>query len=113
MADRLMLRDDQWDIIKNFLPGKKGDRGVTAKDNRNFVEAVLWVNRTGCPWRDIPKAFGKWHAIYVRYDRWAKKGIWERLFKAVSGDADLEYLMIDGSIARVHQHGAAQKKSTI
>lgn len=110
MEDRRVLRNDQWDRIKDLLPGKKGDRGGTAKDNLTFVEAVLWVVRTGSPWRDIPKEFGKWHAIYVRYDRWVKKGVWEKMFQAVCDDADFEYVMVDGSIVRVHQHGAAKKK---
>ena len=110
MSSRRMLNDEQWKMIKDLLPGKKSDRGVTAKDNRSFVEAVLWINRTGSPWRDLPKEFGFWHRVYVRYDRWARNGVWDRIFQSVAGDADLEHLMVDGSITRVHQHGAAQKK---
>ncbi len=110
MEDRRVLRNDQWDRIKDILPGKQGDRGRTAACNRTFVEAILWKVRTGSPWRDIPNEFGKWHAIYVRFSRWAEKGVWERVFRAISGDADFEYVMVDGSIVRVHQHGAAQKK---
>lgn len=106
---RTVLRDDQWDRIKNLLPGKATDCGVTARNNRSFVEAVLWIARTGSPWRDLPAEFGYWHRVYVRYNRWSKKGNWETILEAVADDPDLEYLMVDGSIVRVHQHGAAKK----
>lgn len=64
---RLMPRDDQWERIEHLLPGKASDRRVTAKDNRLFVEAVLWIARTGAPWRDLPDAFGRWQTVYMRY----------------------------------------------
>ena len=107
---RIVLRDDQWERLAPLLPGKNSDCGVTAKDNRLFLEAVLWIARTGAPWRDLPSHYGHWHRVYVRYNRWSHKGIWKRVFEAVAGDHDLEYLMVDGSIVRVHQHGAASKK---
>ena len=106
---RTVLRDDQWERIENLLPGKVTDCGVTARNNRLFVEAVLWIIRTGSPWRDLPEDFGHWHRVYVRYHRWSEKGVWSRVFKAMSDDPDLEYLMVDGSIVQVHQHGAAKK----
>jgi len=109
---RKILRDDQWDRMKDLLPGTLSDCGVTAKDNRLFVEAVLWIARTGSPWRDLPKCFGHWHRVYVRYNRWSKKGIWSKLFETLSDDQDLESLMVDGSIVRVHQHGAPKKQNT-
>ena len=97
--------------MEPLLPGKASDCGVTAKDNRLFVEAVLWIARTGAPWRDMPKEFGNWHRIYVRYARWSQKGVWKRVFEELADDPDLEYLMVDGSIVRVHQHGAAKKRN--
>ena len=106
---RMLLRDDQWEIIQHLLPGKQTDCGVTAKDNRLFLEAVLWIARTGAPWRDLPEFFGHWHRVYVRYSRWSKKGCWATIFEALAIDKDLEYLMVDGSITRVHQHGAPKK----
>ena len=109
--DRRVLRDDQWEQIAPLLPGKTTDSGVTAKDNRRFLEGVLWIARTGSPWRDLPPEYGHWHRVYVRYNRWSHKGVWQRIFAAIAGDPDLEYLMVDGSIVRVHQHGAAPKKS--
>ena len=108
--DRVVLRDDQWERIAPLLPGKASDCGVTAKDNRLFLEAVIWIARTGAPWRDLPRCYGNWHRVYVRYNRWSDKGVWQRIFETVADDPDLEHLMVDGSIVRVHQHGAAQKK---
>ncbi len=106
---RMILRDDQWERVAPLLPGKATDRGVTAKNNRLFLEAVLWIARTGAPWRDMPEAFGHWHRVYVRYNRWSHKGHWQAIFEALSEDKDMEFLMVDGSIARVHQHGAPKK----
>jgi transposase len=77
-----MLRDDPWERIKDRLPGKETDRGVTAKENRLFLEAVFWVARTGAPGRDLPSYLGKWNSGYIRCSRWAKKGRWQRLFEA-------------------------------
>lgn len=109
--NREMLSDEQWAKIENTLPGKKNDCGVTAKDNRNFVEAVLWIARTGAPWRDLPAKYGHWHTVYMRYNRWSHKNVWQRVFKLLIGEADIEFLMVDGSIVRVHQHGASKKRN--
>jgi transposase len=108
---RKMLRNDQWERIEHLLPGKASDRGVTAKDNRLFVEAVLWIARTGSPWRDLPPQLGDWHNVYTRFSRWGKTGIWQRVIEAVSTDADLQALLLDSTIVRAHQDAAgAQKK---
>ena len=107
--NRKGLADGQWDRIKDLLPGKATDRGVTARDNRLFVDAVLWIVRTGYPWRDLPPGFGAWNSVYVRFSRWAKKGVWESLFKALADDPDCEYLIIDSTIVREHQHAAGAK----
>lgn len=81
---RRVLRDDPWERIRDLLPGKASDRGVTAKDNRLFVEAVLWIGRTGAPWRDLPPELGHWHTTFTRFARWAKAGGWERVCQALS-----------------------------
>ena len=107
---RTVLRNDQWACIEPLLPGKKGDPGRTAKDNRRFVEAVLWIMRTGSPWRDLPAELGHWHRAYVRFARWREKGVWERVATALRGDADMEHLFIDSTIVRAHQHSAGAKK---
>jgi transposase len=106
---RTILSEQQWERIEPELPGKVGDPGATAADNRLFVEAVLWIARTGAPWRDLPRAFGKWYSIYTRFWRWAQNGIWERVFKALSDDPDFEYVLIDATYVRVHQHGTGAK----
>ena len=92
---RYGLRDDQWDRIKDLLPGREGHVGATAKDNRLFVEAVLYRYRAGIPWRDLPERFGDWKQVHTRHTRWATSGVWERVFKVLAADADNEYAMID------------------
>ena len=106
---RYALRDDQWERIKDFLPGKPGDVGVTAKDNRLFVDAVLYRYRASIPWRDIPERFGKFNVIHTRCSRWAKKGLWLKIFSMLCEDSDNEYQMIDATIVRAHQHAAGAK----
>lgn len=106
---RRELRNDQWKHIKDLLPGKRSDPGRTAKDTRLFVDAVLWIARTGAHWRELPVAFGEWNSVFQRYNRWSKAGVWERMFRALSGDPDFEYVMIDSTIVRAHQHAAGAK----
>jgi transposase len=107
--DRLCLTDAQWDEIADLLPGKPGDPGRSGADNRLFVEAVLWIARTGAPWRDLPASFGNWNSVFQRFRRWAGKGVFERMFKALRGDPDFEYVMADGTISRVHQKATGAK----
>jgi transposase len=106
---RYALRDDQWERIKDLLPGREGTVGVTAKDNRLFVEAVLYRYRAGIPWRDLPKRFGDFRVVHTRFSRWSRTGVWERVFKHLAEDADNEYAMIDATIVRAHQHSAGAK----
>ena len=109
--DWKMLRDDQWERVEHLLPGKASDPGCTARDNRGFVEAVLWIMRTGSPWRDLPAEFGHWHRRYVRFSRWRETGVRERVAIALRDDADMEHPFLDSTIVRAHQHSAgAQKK---
>ena len=81
---RTVLSNAQWERIAPELPGKIGDPGRSGDDNRRFVEGVLWVARTGAPWRDLPDEFGKWYTVYTRFWRWAQKDVWERIFKHLS-----------------------------
>mgnify|MGYP003733514379 FL=1 len=111
--DRRMLSDTQWFRIAELLPGKPTDKGGRAADNRRFVEAVLYVARTGSPWRDLPKELGNWHSVYVRFARWEEYGVWHRVAEALQGDADLEELFIDATIVRAHQHAAGAPKKTV
>jgi transposase len=94
MMRRFGLRDDQWERIKDLLPGREGSVGVTAADNRLFVEAVLYRYRTGMPWRDLPERFGDGVQVHRRFSRWAESGVWERVFHHLAADADNEYAMI-------------------
>jgi len=108
---RYGLRDDQWERIKHLLPGQPGWVGVTAADNRLFVEAVLYRYRAGIPWRDLPERFGDGVKVHRRFSRWAHAGVWQRVFEHLASEADNEYAMIDSTIVRAHQHSAgAQKK---
>lgn len=109
--ERKVLTEARWRKIEQLLPGKASDPGCTAKDNRLFVEAVLWIARTGSPWRDLPAELGNWHTTYVRFARWRDSGVWDRVTQALAGDAELERVFIDSTIVRAHQHAAgAQKK---
>ena len=113
MSRRYALRDDQWARIEGLLPGQEGHVGVTAKDNRLFVEAVLYRYRAGIPWRDLPERFGPWKAVPNRFSRWATGGVWERVFQQLAGEADNEYALIDSTIVRAHQHSAGAQKKTL
>ena len=112
MRNRHALRDDQWDVIKDALPGKRGDPGRSSGDNRLFVDAVMWIARTGAPWRDLPPEFGKWSGIHKRFIRWSENRIWQMIFNTLAADADTEWLMVDSTIIRAHQHAAGAKKGS-
>ena len=105
---RLTLSDAQWAKIAPYCAGKETDVGRTAVNNRLFIEAVLWIVRTGSPWRDLPPEFGNWNSVYKRYRRWVKSDRFSKLFNALN-DSDLEYAMIDGTIVKVHRHGQGAK----
>ncbi len=109
---RKSLRNDQWCRIESLLPGKVSDPGRSGADNRQFVEAVLWIARTGSPWRDLPTEFGPWNSVYKRFARWSDSGVWHKVFKELAKDADFEQMFIDSTIVRVHQHGAGAAKKT-
>ena len=106
---RVVVTDRVWQRLELLLRGKASDAGATAKDNRLFLEAVFWRVRTGSPWRDLPPAFGNWISQFRRFRRWTKAGVFESLFNAVSGDPDLEYALIDGTIVQVHQTATGAK----
>ena len=107
---RFEMDEDRFRRIEHLLPGKPGDPGATAKDNRLFLDAVLWIARTGAPWADLPARFGPFDTAYQRFNRWAKSGVWARVVEALGGDADLEALLIDSTIVRAHQHAAGARK---
>ena len=106
---RFVVSDMLWRRLEPRLSGKISDAGATAKDNRLFLEAVLWRVRTGSPWRDLPPAFGRWNSPFRQFRRQTKAGIFESLFKDMSNDPDLEYALIDGTIVQVHQKATGAK----
>ncbi len=108
---RYGLRDDQRERIRDLLPRRVGHVGVTAKDNRLFVEAVLYRYRAGIPWRDLPERFGCGVKVQTRFSWWAKAGVWARVFQHFAADADNEDAMIDSTIVRAHQHAAGAPKN--
>jgi transposase len=109
---RKQLHDEQWKQIEAMLPGKDGDVGRSGADNRLFVEAVLWIARTGSPWRDLPAEFGRWNSAYQRFARWSRAGVWQRVFAALAKERRFREVFIDSTIVRAHQHaaGAAKKR---
>lgn len=109
---RFELSDEQWVRVEGLFPGKAGDPGQPAKDNRLFLDAVLWIVRTGAPWRDLPERFGDWNSTFQRFNRWAKKGVWLRVFDALQ-DPDLEWVMLDATIIRAHVHAAGAPKKAV
>lgn len=113
MVHRHEIKDADWQRVKHLLPGQPQDPGVTVseEDNRLFVNAILFVGKTGIPWRDLPGRFGKWNSIYQRYNRWCRSGVWGLIFEELQ-DPDLEWLMLDSSIIRTHQHAAGAEKKT-
>ena len=104
-----VLTDKQWEKIEDILPGKASDCGVTAKDNRLFVDAVLWMARNGARWRALPEAYGDWHSVYVRFARWAKLGIWHRVIGMLAANANFDYAVVDSTVVCAHQRAAGQK----
>ena len=110
---RTLLRNEQWKRIEQMLPGKPGDPGGRGRDNRQFVEAVLWISRTGAPWRDLPEHFGPWNSVYQRFARWSKSGVWQALFMELSKDSEFaSRVYLDSTIVRAHQHAAGAVKET-
>lgn len=105
---RAQLRDEQWTKIRAVLASQRAG-GRRGRDDRNFIEAVLWWRRTGVPWRDLPHEFGPWKTVFNRFDRWSKHGKWTRLFEALRTDPDDEWHSLDSTINRAHQHAAGGK----
>ena len=100
------ILDRMWTLLQPHLPGRKGSSGRNARDNRQFINAVIWILRTGAPWRDLPPYYGDWKNTHRRFCRWRDKGVWEKLFNLFVQNPDFEWLMIDSSYIKVHPHAA-------
>ena len=107
--DRDVLTDAQWAQIEPHCLGKPTDPGRSGRNNRLFMEAVLWIARTGSPWRDLPERFGNWSTAFRRFRDWRAADAFKRIFDALSNEPDLEYAMIDATIVKVHRHGQGAK----
>lgn len=110
---REVLTDEQWEKIAPMLPPENPPTGRPAKDHRTMVEAILWIDRTGAPWRDLPeKHFGSWQSVATRFYRWVEAGVWDHVLAELqrqadaSGELDWDLHHVDGTSVRAHQHAA-------
>jgi transposase len=110
MSHRHAISDDDWDRIKDLLPGRPGQHGGVARDNRLFLDAVLYVARTGIPWPDLPPRFGHWNSAWRRFDRWAAKGRWDPILAALR-EPELDLLILDSTAVRAHPCAAGAPKN--
>jgi putative transposase len=109
MLRRHELSDSQWEFVRKIIPGKATDPGRSGKDNRRFLNAVLYVARTGIPWRDLPERFGRWNSVWRRFDRWCANGVWTKI-TAILGEPDLEELQLDSTSVKVHQSACGSRR---
>lgn len=112
------LTDKQWERLEPLLPARKRT-GRPPKDHRLIINGILWVLRTGAPWRDLPERYGPWQTVYSRFYRWRQQGVWDALFATVqaqsdaAGKLDWSVHYVDGTTIRAHQHAAGAKKGTL
>ena len=116
MGNRGDLTNEQWERIEPLLPRPNTKRGRLSRDHRQLLNGILWVLRTGAPWRDVPDRYGKWTTIYSRFQRWRKSGIWDKMFVGLQtaleqeNNVDWEVHFIDSTTVRAHQHASGAKK---
>ncbi|WP_425364712.1 IS5 family transposase [Candidatus Tisiphia endosymbiont of Mystacides longicornis] len=103
------INDELWNKIQSHLPGREGCWGGVARDNRTFVNAVMWIFRTGAPWRDLPPDYGNWKNVHRRFCRWRDNGVWENVLNIFINDPDFEWLMIDSTFVKAHKAGLGAK----
>ena len=109
IEDRFVITERQWALMEPHCLGKKTDPGRSGGDGRLFLEAILWIARTGSPWRDLPPDLGKWNTVFKRFRDWVKADVFQRMFDALSDEPDMEFAMIDGTIVKIHRHGQGAK----
>ena len=110
MLKRYELTDQEWEQIVPLLPSNKGGRGRPPKDNRQMLNAMVWLARSGAPWRDLPERYGPWESVYSRFRKWVDDGVLDNIFRVLSLESELYELSIDASIVQAHQHSAGAKK---
>ena len=108
---RTVLPAQQWRRLKKLLPSEKGHQGRPyAQRHRKTLEGILWIARTGAPWRDLPACFGPWNSVYKRFNRWTRQGVFQAVFNNLLRDLDLDVVMVDGTFVKVHPHGTGAPK---
>ncbi len=103
------ISEESWLKLEPLMSGQVGQHGAVARDNRQFINAVFWILRTGAPWRDLPPDLGDWKNTHRRFCRWRDKGKWEAIFEALLQDPDYEWLMIDATHVKAHHHASGAK----
>ena len=107
---RSFLTDEMYAKLEPFLPPERGGMGHPPNPHRPIIEAILWKHRTGAPWRDLPAEYGPWNSVFTRFNRWSKVGLWQAILETLRGEADTEWLMVDATIIRAHQHASGAEK---
>lgn len=116
MPRRHELTDEQWNRLEPLLPPQKPEIGRPRESHRRIINGILWILKTGAPWRDLPDRYGPWQTVYGRFNQWRKDGLWKRLFQRLQSKAqaedeiDWEVHFVDGSIVQAHQHAAGVAK---
>jgi transposase len=110
MLCRHEINDFDWERIKNLLPPENTGEGRPSKSNRLMLNAMLWINKTGAPWRDIPERFGPWQTVYSRFRLWIKNDVFTEMFKSLTVDADMQNVSVDSTSCKAHQHAAGAKR---
>lgn len=111
MLRRYELTDNEWNRITDLLSAEfTGKRGRPRKNNRVILNGIIWIARSGAPWRDLPERYGPWETVYSRFRKWIDDGILDNIFRVLKLEAELDELSIDASIGQAHQHSAGAKK---
>lgn len=113
MAKRYELTDEQYERVRELLPGKPGDPGRHGRDNHAFLNGVLWVLRSGAHWHDLPARYGNWKSVHQRFSRWARKGVWEKIFAHLIKDPRNDYVMLDATLVKAHQAATTGKRGRV
>lgn len=110
MLRRHEVSDRDWERVKDLLPAENTGEGRPSKPNRMMLNGMLWIAKTGSPWRDLPKRFGPWQTVYSRFQLWSKNDVFKELFEQLAADSDMQDLSIDSTSCKAHQHAAGAKK---
>lgn len=108
---RYEISDEDWEMVKDLLPSDQlPKQGRPPKPNRDMLNGILWIAKSGAPWRDLPERYGPWNTVYDRFRAWAEANVFEKIFEMLGVDADMQDLSIDSTSVKVHQHAAGAKK---